>query len=37
LGVSFKVVIEQEPGSGGLESVQATIRNLGATMVLRGV
>jgi predicted phage terminase large subunit-like protein len=28
LGVSYKVVIEQEPGSGGKESVEATIRNL---------
>jgi predicted phage terminase large subunit-like protein len=28
LGVGFKVVIEQEPGSGGLESAQSTIRNL---------
>jgi predicted phage terminase large subunit-like protein len=28
LGVSFKVVIEQEPGSGGKESAEATIRNL---------
>jgi hypothetical protein len=27
-GVSFKVVIEQEPGSGGKESAEATIRNL---------
>jgi predicted phage terminase large subunit-like protein len=28
LGVSYKVVIEQEPGSGGKESVEATIRGL---------
>jgi hypothetical protein len=28
LGVGLKVVIEQEPGSGGLESAQSTIRNL---------
>jgi predicted phage terminase large subunit-like protein len=28
LGVSFKVVIEQEPGSGGKESAESTVRNL---------
>ena len=28
LPISFKVVIEQEPGSGGKESAEATIRNL---------
>jgi phage terminase large subunit-like protein len=28
LGVSFKVVIEQEPGSGGKESAEASVRNL---------
>jgi phage terminase large subunit-like protein len=28
LGVDFQVVIEQEPGSGGKESAEATIRNL---------
>jgi predicted phage terminase large subunit-like protein len=32
--VNFKVVVEQEPGSGGKESVEATIRNLSGFSVL---
>jgi len=35
LGVSFKVVIEQEPGSGGKESAESTVRNLAGHNVFR--
>jgi predicted phage terminase large subunit-like protein len=34
LGVSYKIVIEVEPGSGGKESGEATVRNLAGFIVI---
>jgi predicted phage terminase large subunit-like protein len=33
-GVGYKVVVEQEPGSGGKESAEATVRNLAGFIVI---